>query len=237
MNVAFVIPTHNEAAVIGANLKILDAYLRSIYPDENWRIIVADNGSSDDTREIVRCLSKELPQVELWQTDQKGRGNALRRVWQEYDADLYAYMDADLATDLRHIRELLEALDDADLAMGSRLLSGARVDRSLWRELISQTYSRLVRAVLGVPFYDLQCGFKAIRAEAARALLPETEHNGWFFDTELLALAHWRGYRVAELPIEWVETRTRGRKSTVNIAGTAANNLRELWKLKKRLNR
>src|SRR5204862_3259601 len=111
-----------------------------------------------------------------------------------------AYMDVDLSTDLAALLPLVAPLlsGHSDLAIGTRLSRGARVERGPKRELISRCYNRLLRATLAARFSDAQCGFKAIRADRARALLPLVEDTGWFFDTELLVLAERAGLRIHE---------------------------------------
>jgi putative flippase GtrA len=133
-------------------------------------------------------------------------------------------MDVDLSTDLRALLPLLASLvsGHSEVAIGSRLAAGARVVRSPKRELISRIYNQLLRAVLRARFSDAQCGFKAIRADAARTLLPDVRDNGWFFDTELLVLAQRRGMRIHEVAVDWVEDPD----SRVDIVGTVAGDLR-----------
>jgi len=111
--------------------------------------------------------------------------------------------------------------------IGSRLARGARVTRGPKRELISRSYNLILRTVLRVGFRDAQCGFKAMRADVARLLLPEVRDQAWFFDTELLVLAGRAGLRVHELPVDWVDDPD----SRVAIASTALADLRGVWRL------
>src|SRR4029450_3626401 len=132
----------------------------------------------------------------------KGRGRALRAVWTASDAAVVAYMDVDLSTDLQALPPLVGPLvsGDSDIAIGTRLSRGARVVRGPRRELVSRGYNLLLRATLATRFSDAQCGFKAVRADAARALLPLVRDTAWFFDTELLVLAERAGLRPHEVP-------------------------------------
>src|SRR3972149_2759485 len=122
--------------------------------------------------------------------DVKGRGRALRKAWLESDADIVAYMDVDLSTNLRFFPPLVQALlDGYDVAIGSRLMSASRVTRTLKREVISRCYNLLVKALFFTSFSDAQCGFKALTRLAARKLIPLVKDESWFFDTEILILA------------------------------------------------
>jgi len=237
MRLLIAIPTHNEELVIETTIRSVAEAFPRLLSEHAWRVIVADNASTDRTRAIVESLRADHPWLSLWSTEEKGRGNALKQVWQSEPADAYLYMDADLATSLEDLPALVDALQDADLATGSRLVEAAATQRSWFRETVSRAYSAIVRRMIRVPVRDLQCGFKAIRHDASRATLPLTRHPGWFFDTELIALAHAKGFRVAEIPVRWKESRNDQRKSTVRVFRTATDNLWHLFHLRKRLRR
>ena len=162
--------------------------------------------------------------------EQPGRGRALRSVWWVSSADVLAYMDVDLSTDLNALLPLVAPLlsGHSDLAIGTRLARGARVVRGPRRELISRCYNVLLHATLGVGFSDAQCGFKAIRADKARMLLPLTLDTGWFFDSELLVLAERAGLRIHEVPVDWVDDPD----SRVKVVATAVADLRGIARLR-----
>jgi len=161
--------------------------------------------------------------------DAQGRGLALRTAWSRSEADVVAYMDVDLSTDLNALLPLLAPLlsGHSDVAIGTRLARGARVIRGPRREIISRGYNLLLHAALGTGFSDAQCGFKALRADAARALLPLTGDSGWFFDTELLVLAERAGLRIHEVPVDWIDDPD----SRVRIISTALADLRGIIRL------
>jgi glycosyltransferase involved in cell wall biosynthesis len=165
--------------------------------------------------------------------EQPGRGRALHAVWSASDAEVVAYMDVDLSTDLSALLPLVAPLlaAECDVATGSRLAPGARVTRGPKRELISRAYNLLLRATLRTGFRDAQCGFKALRGDAARVLLPLVEDRGWFFDTELLVLAERSGLRVLEVPVTWTDSSD----SRVKIIATALADLRGIWRLRRGL--
>ena len=144
----------------------------------------------------------------------------------ERRGDVVAYMDVDLSTDLEALLPLVAPLvsGHSDIAIGTRLATGARVARSFRREMISRAYNRILRVAFRSRFTDAQCGFKAGRAETIRDLLAGVQDDGWFFDTELLVLAERRGLRIHEVPVDWVEDPD----SRVDVVSTALADLRGL---------
>jgi putative flippase GtrA len=161
--------------------------------------------------------------------DLPGRGRALRSCWLDSDAEVVAYMDVDLSTGLEALLPLVAPLmsGHSDVAIGTRLARGARVSRGSRREFISRCYNLLLQVVLDVGFTDAQCGFKAIRTDKARLLLPLTQDNAWFFDTEMLVLAERASLRVHEVPVDWIDDP----ESTVKVASTAMADLRGVARL------
>jgi putative flippase GtrA len=226
--VEIVVPVRDEALVLEPSIRRLHGYLTSSFPF-TFRITIADNGSSDGTWEVARELADDLPSVRAARLDLPGRGRALSAVWSESDATVLTYMDVDLSTDLAALLPLVAPLlsGHSDLAIGSRLIRGARVVRGPKRELISRCYNALLHAVLRARFSDAQCGFKAIRADRARELLPLVHDPSWFFDTELLVLAERTGLRIHEVPVDWVDDPD----SRVAIVATAIADLKGVARL------
>jgi putative flippase GtrA len=226
--VEIVVPVRNEERDLGPSVRRLRGYLDDAFPCST-RITIADNGSTDGTWAQARALAADLRGVRAVQIDRPGRGGALRSVWSASEADVCAYMDVDLSTDLNALLPLVAPLlsGHSDVAIGTRLARGARVIRGPKREIISRCYNLLLHATLGTRFSDAQCGFKAIRADAARELLPLTEDTGWFFDTELLVLAERAGLRIHEVPVDWIDDPD----SRVNVVGTAVADLRGIVRL------
>ena len=184
-----VIPVHNEQVDLEPSVRRLYAHLSATVPYP-FRITVADNASTDDTRAIAAKLARELPEVEVLTLAAKGRGRALRAAWSASDAPVLVYLDVDLSTDLAALLPLL-------------------------------------RGTLATRFSDAQCGFKAIRADVARQLLPLVEDTGWFFDTELLVLAERAGLRIHEVPVDWVDDPD----SRVDIPATIVADLKGIARL------
>ncbi len=224
-----VVPVYNEEVGLELSIRRLHDFLEREMPFA-WRIVIADNASTDMTLATARALAIELSKTTVLHLDRKGRGRALRTAWTASDADVLCYMDVDLSTDLRALLPLVTALisGHSEVAIGTRLAPGSRVVRGAKREFISRSYNRLLRVGLGARFSDAQCGFKAIRADVARELLPAIEDQGWFFDTELLVLAQRRGMRIHEVAVDWIDDPD----SRVDIVSTAMTDLRGVIRLR-----
>jgi putative flippase GtrA len=228
LQVDVVVPVRNEERDLAPSIRRLVTYLRESFPF-TARVTIADNGSTDATWAIAAGLARELAEVRAVHMELPGRGRALRAIWSESDAEVLAYMDVDLSTDLNALMPLVAPLlsGHSDLAIGTRLARGSRVIRGPKRELISRGYNMLLRTCMGARFSDAQCGFKAIGRDQARALLPLTQDTGWFFDTELLVLAERAGLRIHEIPVDWVDDLD----SKVDVIATALGDLRGMARL------
>ena len=226
--VDIVIPVHNEERDLRASVLRLHAYLTQQFPF-SARITIADNASTDATPAVAAELAEELPEVRVLRLNDKGRGRALAAAWLTSDARVVSYMDVDLSTDLSALLPLVAPVisGHSQVSIGSRLVAGSRVRRGPKREVISRVYNILLRLVLRVRFKDAQCGFKALRADVARSLLPDVVNRNWFFDTELLVRAERAGLRIHELPVDW----TDDPDSRVDIVATAIEDLRGVWRL------
>lgn len=216
-------PVYNEQATLEASLRRLHRYLTDAV-QESWRITIADNASTDATPALADALAAELDHVVAVHLPLKGRGRALKEVWGSSPAEVLVYLDEDLSTDLAALPPLVAPLlsGHSDLAIGTRLGRTSRVTRGGKREFISRSYNLLLRRTMAVGFSDAQCGFKAIRRDVARRILPLVEDDGWFFDTELLILAERAGLRIHEIPVDWVDDP----HSSVDIVRTAREDLK-----------
>ncbi|MDR6986364.1 hypothetical protein J2Y66_000834 [Paenarthrobacter nitroguajacolicus] len=228
------LPVFNEEARLEQNLRRLHGHLTDSFP-HTFRITVADNSSTDNTLRIAERLARELPELLVVRFHERGRGNALRQVWQSSPSPVLAYMEADLSTDLSALAPLLAPLlsGHSDLAIGTRLARNSHVIRSSRRGFIPRSYNALLRAVLGAGFSDAQCGFKAVRADVAHRLLPHTRDDGWFLDTELLVIAERCGLRIHEVPVDW----TDDPNPSVDVVRTAWADLRGVARLTRDLGR
>jgi glycosyltransferase involved in cell wall biosynthesis len=228
LDVEIVVPVYNEAAQLTERITALRTFLDESFPFRTL-VTVVDNASTDDTDRVARELAATLRGVASMHLPRKGRGYALRTAWSTSDAPVVAYMDVDLSTSLPALLPLVAPLlsGHRDVTIGSRLAPGAEVVRGPKRELISRTYNLLLKLTLRGRFSDAQCGFKALRRDAAQKLLPLVEDNEWFFDTELLVTAERLGLRIGEVPVDWVDDPD----SRVHIVSTATDDLRGVWRM------
>lgn len=231
--VDLVIPVLNEAHVLAKSVAEVTAFLQASLPHD-WRIVIVDNGSTDGTDRVARELVAGAPnRVRFIQLPERGRGRALRHAWTQSDADVVAYTDVDLSTEMEALPILVRAIleEGYDLGTGSRLLPSSRTTRSFKREAISRIYNLIVRSVLFTSFSDAQCGFKAVSRRVVQEIVPEIVDQSWFFDTELLVLAEKRGYRLKDLPVRWIEDDD----SRVKIVKTAWEDLKGVSRLRWKL--
>ncbi len=224
-----VVPVYNEERALALSIRKLHRYLSSWVPLLRWRILIADNASTDATPEIAASLASTLSHVGVLRIEQKGRGRALRAAWSRSTARVVAYMDVDLSTDLRALLPLVLPLliGHSEVAIGTRLAPGSRITRGPKREFISRSYNLLLRTGLRARFSDAQCGFKAVRSDVLTELLAAVKDENWFFDTELLIAAQRRGLRIHEVAVDWIDDPD----SNVDIFATALADLRGVARL------
>ena len=224
--VELVIPCLNEARVLEKSVTTIRGFLHQSFPFPA-RIVIADNGSEDGTSEIAEELAGKFDDVFSFSLSERGRGRALRKVWTQSSADILAYTDVDISTELEALEKLCRAIweEGYDIAIGSRLMKDSRVTRGLKREFISRGYNLFLKSVLFTSFSDAQCGFKAVSALVARDLVPQVKDSAWFFDTELLVLAEKLGYRIKDVPVRWVDDDD----SRVRIISAAWKNVRGVF--------
>lgn len=230
------IPVLNEEATLDRQVRVLHTFLKNKFPDPGqWRIVIADNGSTDQTAHIAEVLCDDFPEVRLIRVPEKGVGLALKTSWTNSDADIVGYMDLDLATDLNHFIQAYHALatEGFDLVYGTRLHKGSKViGRTLKREITSRVFNLMLKVYLGIRFSDGMCGFKwLLRRHVPSLMAGGAVSNGWFFSTELLTVAEWKGLNMCELPVKWTDDTSSSR---VNIPGLARQYIRAMAVLKKR---
>jgi glycosyltransferase involved in cell wall biosynthesis len=227
-----ILPIYNEEQDLERSVRRLVHYAEHELGGYAWKVLVGDNASTDRSPEIYHRLQKEDPRVTFLRIEQKGRGRILKHIWLTQPYDVSMYMDLDLSTDLRHIKPCVDRLAEQgyDLAIGSRLRPGAKVTgRTPLREATSRGYVLITRLIAGSRLTDFQCGFKAIRQEAALRVLPAVLDTNWFFDTELLLTAEKAGLRIYEEPVHWEDDPG----STVHIGKTIREDLRGLLRVKR----
>ena len=231
------IPVLNEEATLDQQVRILHNFLSQHFPNKSeWKIVIADNGSTDQTGEIANHLSKELSEVQLVKVPKRGVGLALKTSWEQSTADIVGYMDLDLATDLSHFLEAFEAIkkDNYDLVYATRLHKNSQViGRTLKREISSQGFNFILKNYLNVNFSDGMCGFKWLKKSIYPTLKAAgADNDGWFFSTELLTTAEWNQLKIKELPVKWTDDAGSSKVKIFPLAKRYLKAMREL-KMKK----
>jgi len=211
--VTAIIPVYNDRDSLAIAIPRSIEMLGTITGD--FEIIVAEDGSSDGSAEFVKKYAESEIRVKLLHSDKRlGRGKALNRAIREAKGAIVCYYDVDLATDMRHLPELITAIrNGAIISTGSRLMPASDIIRTSGREIASRTYNFLVRLFLGSRVFDHQCGFKGFNKARIIPLLPTIRSEHWFWDTEILVRAQRQGYQVAEFPVHW----RAGKGTTVKI--------------------
>jgi len=202
---SIVIPAYNESARLGASLEKVLSYVHS----KNWdaEIIVINDGSRDNTAEIVRDFAAKDPTVKLLDNPgNRGKGYSVRSGMLHAQGRIILFSDADLSSPIEEAPKLFHAIEaGADIAIGSRWLKAeTQTQRQpLHRQLFGRIFNLMLRMSLGLQFADTQCGFKAFKRAAAQAIFPLQKIERWGFDPEILFLARKLGFKVQEIPVAW----------------------------------
>ena len=234
VEISVVFPAYNEADALETAVEKVTRALNEF--TRSYEIIIAEDGSTDGTDKVAAILSERYSFVKHLHGEKRlGRGTALKNAFKKSNGKTILYMDVDLATDVGQIKFLVRAIEEEgyDFAIGSRMLSESKVERSRTRQIASKSYNFLVRAMLGSKVKDHQCGFKAFRREALMQLLDEVTARHWFWDTELLVRAFRKGCTIKEVPVEWKsgrETKVRLFKDSFSMAGQV---IKLWWQLKR----
>jgi len=234
VEVSVVLPAYNEEGTIEATVETTLATLDTFLPRDAFEVIVAEDGCDDRTPEIADRMAAADERVRHFHSDDRlGRGGALEHAFAAAEGDTLVYFDTDLATDMRHLEELVERVRTgaADVATGSRWMPGQVADRPAKRGVPSRVYNGLVRLVLRSPLRDHQCGFKALSREAFERLHADVEDEHWFWDTELLVRAQRAGLEVAEFPVEWEPKGDTKVDLVRDVFGMGSQILRLWWQL------
>lgn len=222
-----IIPVFNDRSSLEKALPESVATLEKITP--LFEIIVAEDGSTDGSADLVREYTKKDSRVKLLHSDERlGRGKALNRAIREARGAIVCYYDVDLATNMQHLNELISAIrDGAVVSTGSRLLPSSDTVRTGGREIASRSYNFLVRVILGSRIYDHQCGFKGFDRDKILPILPAIWSGHWFWDTEILVRTQRMGLSVAEFPVHW----RAGKGTTVRVKDvfSMGSSILRLW--------
>jgi glycosyltransferase involved in cell wall biosynthesis len=229
LQVSVVLPAYNEVNYLTLAVEKTIQALNQF--TDSYEIIIAEDGSTDGTAERAEQLAHQYPCVRHIHREKRlGRGTALNNAFTQSCGEVLVYMDLDLATDLKYLKPLIEAIsvEGYDFATGSRMLTESKAKRTFSRGFSSKTYNSLVRHMLGSNLHDHQCGFKAFKREPLLGLLREVEATHWFWDTEVMVRGYRHRLRIKEIAVEWHS----GKETKVNLAKDAWNMFRqtvELW--------
>jgi glycosyltransferase involved in cell wall biosynthesis len=209
---SIVIPAYNESARIGATLQAVLACVRQ--RGWNAEVIVVDDGSHDSTAEIVRAFAQNAPELRMIHNPgNRGKGYSVRNGILQSLGEVVMFTDADLSAPIEEADGLFAAIaGGADIAIGSRWLERTRqsIRQPLYRQFFGRCFNVVTHAVMGLPYADTQCGFKAFTRAAAQTVFQLQTIERWGFDPEILFIARKRGYRVVEVPVSWAhDERTR----------------------------
>lgn len=227
-------PLYNEEKILAKSVDTIVSFLSKGVLPGKYRITLANNASTDRSWAICRELEAAYPPVRALDIGAKGKGHAVRTAWAKSDGDVLVFMDCDLASDLNFLPALVGAVasGEADIAIGNRLGKNSKItSRHPVREFVSRTYNLGTRLILGTPFDDHQCGFKAIHKDAFANLNPRLVERAWLFDTELLAHAVRNGYSVKSIDIVWTE----GAESKVRLIQDSLKMFGDIIRLRTRL--
>ena len=203
---------------------------------EDFRIVIAEDGSTDGTDIIAQELEKKYKEVIHLHSPQKlGKGLALKRAFNKIEGDVYAFIDCDLATDMKFFPNLINLIREGnDLALGSRYMEGAEADRSVLRDFPSRVYNKLIRILFKDSVFDHQIGFKAFSSRLIKDILNECTSTGWFWDTEIIIRSVNSNYRLVEFPVEWKEKKN-SKGSLKMVTDAAIQNVIGIIELKRLL--
>lgn len=235
MELDVAIPAHNEEGVILPTLVMISDELNKI-SGLRWRIIVAENGSTDQTYNVVK--NAKLPQVEVFRAKRVGKGAALKEALERSTAQYFGFIDADCSPHPKTFKVALDILEttNADMVVGSRFDPRTTEDRGLFRNVSSRMFNLCAHAIVGVHVEDTQCPMKVMRKSGADELRGVSEDR-WLVDLELIARAERSGLSIVIVPVEWKELRYEGRKSKLNLPKDGGGAILGMIEIKKRLSR
>ena len=220
MEVVIVVPARNEGLVLKKSIPFLIEGIKKLDSKFSWHIIIVDNASEDDTSSIAKSLVAD--NIIVRSVGALGRGAVLRDTWLHTDADVYAYIDADLDI---HPQALVRGIElvasGCDVVVGSKSHKDSNVERPWWRNFVSFALFLCIKLRYSLDVSDTQCGMKVLSRRSVIELLPLTEKDDWLFDLELLVLAKKDHKRIVEIPVEVKANRMGYRKSKVRVFATA----------------
>lgn len=224
MKFSFVIPAYNEERRIGSTLQAIQNYVQN-NPDD-YELIIVDNASTDNTAQLVLSV---FPTAKVLHEPRRGKGAALQKGILQAQGTYILFLDADHSARIEELDKLLPFVQAYDVVIGSRDIPGAHIGRhqNFLKESFGKIGNFFIRSLLGLPFYDTQCGFKLFKKNL-QPLVKKLHITGWGFDIELLYAALQNGYTIKEVGIEW-RNDTESKVQFTDYFQT----LKELFRIKK----
>lgn len=231
MYLSVIIPALNEEKRLPETLKKVRDYL--ITKKYSYEVIIVNDGSTDQTKEVVSDLITEWSNFQLISYKKnRGKGYAVKTGMLEAQGSWRLLMDADNSTDISEIEKFLKHTSNLEVIIGSRYLDDAsiKIKQPFERRIVSRFGNWLTKLTTGLDIVDTQCGFKLFSAQATQDIFSKQTINRWAFDIELLAIAKVRGYKIKEVPVDWYNA------VGSQVSKTAAlQTFRELWQIRKNI--
>jgi dolichyl-phosphate beta-glucosyltransferase len=201
---SIIIPSFNEELRLPRTLELIASYIKA--SNRSTEVLVVDDGSTDRTAEVAASFAGRIANLRVLKNgENRGKGYSVRHGMQEARGENVLFTDADLSAPIEEADKLLPALQQYDVAIGSRAMNRKLIEvhESAFREFAGMIFNRIVRIVLWLPFVDTQCGFKAFRREPSRIIFEQQRIERFGFDPELLYLARHHGLKSTEIPVRW----------------------------------
>ena len=227
MQLSLIIPAYNEEKLIRGSLSEFVSYLNK--KDYSWEIIVADDGSSDNTSKIVKSFNN--PKIKLVAlAKNQGKGAALKAGFLKAEGEYQIFSDADLSVPIPTIEPFMQKLKDYDVVIASRRVKGAqiKVHQPWLRENMGRVFTALTQILTGSSVVDFTCGFKGFRKNAAKQIFGKSLISRWAYDAEIVFLAEKKGLKILQHPVSWIN-----RKDTrVRLNRVVLESLRDLTRIR-----
>jgi dolichyl-phosphate beta-glucosyltransferase len=204
---SIIVPAYNEELRLPVSLAQISAYIQA--SGRETEVIVVDDGSRDATASVTESFRREIPSLRLISNgENRGKGYSVRHAMLEARGRIVIFTDADLSAPIEEADKLLAAIENYDVAIGSRAINRGLISvrQSIFRESAGIVFNAIVRVILRLPFVDTQCGFKAFRREPCRIIFQQQTIDRFGFDPELLYLARHHGLRALEIPVRWAHS-------------------------------
>lgn len=215
MMFSLVLPVYNEAKILESSVGKVSKAMDGL--DIDYEIIIAEDGSTDGTDRIAARLAKKNKKIRYIHHDKKlGRGRAFSIAAKKARGDVIGFIDADMATGVGFLKDLVKYSRKYEVVTGSRYVPGSKIQRPPVREFVSRAYNALIRFALGVQLYDSQCGFKAFSRRFVENELDKIRENTWAWDAVALVHAIKTGYSFKEFPVDWKERREAAHSASMD---------------------